>query len=298
MRCFYLVCGRVCALHIPPPPPPGSSQTAFDNTCSVAVPSRTLNTRTAIGRVRITGPHHAPFVVVEGWRIPVRWEVVQRPLGFDAMLVERGNPSARAQRMKPSSRRVPVPPCPRPVSVHLRVWCAWVMHSGMGVGCAQRMLPSLPLSLMAHQPPPPPTHTHTMPPSPPLPFPAPIPVSGVMFAGEIYGACERACASVRGLESRLLTAFPPPLLNLSSFVQRSAILRGASCWPHNPACVVPALQCTLFAWLQWGSSGAVVVGGERPIRNRHPVGTALWPGDGEHIERQQGCGRVAAAPRE
>jgi hypothetical protein len=66
------------------------------------VPSRTLNTRAAIGRVRITGPHHAPFVVVEGRRIPaagdapvtVRWEVVQRPLGFDALLVERGNPSA------------------------------------------------------------------------------------------------------------------------------------------------------------------------------------------------------------
>jgi hypothetical protein len=65
------------------------------------VPSRTLNTRVAIGRVRITGPHHAPFVVVEGRRIPaagdapvtVRWEVVQRPLGLDALRVECGNPS-------------------------------------------------------------------------------------------------------------------------------------------------------------------------------------------------------------
>jgi hypothetical protein len=55
-----------------------------------------------IGRVRITGPHHAPLAVVEGRRIPaagdapvtVRWEVVQRPLGLDALLVERGNPSA------------------------------------------------------------------------------------------------------------------------------------------------------------------------------------------------------------
>jgi hypothetical protein len=85
----------VCAA-LPPP------QFAFDNTCSVAVPSCTLNTRAAIGRVRIAGPHHAPFVVVEGQRFPaagdapvtVRWEVVQLPLGFDALLVERGNPSA------------------------------------------------------------------------------------------------------------------------------------------------------------------------------------------------------------
>ncbi len=63
----------------------------------MAVPSRTLNTRAAIGRMCITGPHHAPFLVVEGQRFPAAGNApvtVQRPLGFDALLVERGNPSA------------------------------------------------------------------------------------------------------------------------------------------------------------------------------------------------------------
>ncbi len=108
------------------------------------------------------------------------------------------------------------------------------------------------------------------PPSPPPPAPPPRPnpclASVVVHAGVVCGACECSRAGLESCDE--LVNSPPPLFILSSAVQSSAVR--AFYFPLSP-CLRGPLAAMHFARLQWGSSGAVVVRGERTIRNRHPT---------------------------
>ena len=52
-----------------------------------------------IARVNITGPHHAPFVILEGRNIPatgpapvlLKWKAIKATVNYAAQLVDSGN---------------------------------------------------------------------------------------------------------------------------------------------------------------------------------------------------------------
>jgi hypothetical protein len=72
-------------------------QKRFDNTCDT---SRRRYHRTAtLARVQLTGPNHAPFIVVEvrpkadeRGAVTFQWRTLKKQLGYDTKITERGDP--------------------------------------------------------------------------------------------------------------------------------------------------------------------------------------------------------------
>jgi hypothetical protein len=132
--------------------------------------------------------------------------------------------------------------------------------------------------LFPHGPSPFPSWPNSAPPPPALPpRPSPCMASVVVHAGVVCGACECARAGLESSDELVNSPPPPPFRHVKPCSAQCYPLRCVRLtFPCHPVCVGPSLQCTLaFVRLQWGSSGAVVVRGERPIRNRHPNWTAI-----------------------